>query len=319
MDGEAKGNVVPNSEAATGNYEDYVKRFRQELVVAGYTPRTLSTYTENLKHFLSHTQKKPEEMEREDIISYIAHLKEDKNASNATLALNVSVLKFFFHNFLRKHIVEDIKIPKKAKKLPTVLTVKEVKDLIKAVPAGRDRCIVEFLYSSGVRVSESVNMKLEDLNLKEGFAKVKGGKGNKDRIIILSKAWAHELKKYLKKKRAPTEYVFSKKNGKPLSVDTVQRVIRQAREKAGIAKQVTPHTLRHSFGTHLLESGENIRKIQELLGHANISTTQIYTHVSAKDLVSVESPLDRLRGRPRTSTNQAESEKSEEKEEEREE
>jgi len=143
-------------------------------------------------------------------------------------------------------------------------------------------------------VSECVNLKVNDINLKEKIGRIVAGKGNKDRVIILSREWAKYLKKYLDKKKVKSEFVFSKKNGKSLSTDTVQRIIRIAAEKAGIQKHVTPHTLRHSYATHLLEAGENIRKIQELLGHSNLNTTQIYTHVSVEDLKKVESPLDKL-------------------------
>ena len=205
-----------------------------------------------------------------------------------------AALHFFFHKVMNKKIVEEIKIAKKATKLPTVLSKDEVKALIKATSPKRDRLIVEFLYSSGCRVSEAVKLKEENMNFKERIAAIKGGKGNKDRTIILSKEWLKKAKKYLAGKKVKTPYVFSKKNGKSLSTDTIQRIVKNAAKKAGIQKKVTPHSLRHSFATHLLEAGENIRNIQVLLGHSALNTTQIYLKVSTEELKKVQSPLDRL-------------------------
>jgi len=247
-----------------------------------------------VKEFLCSIEKPPEEVGREDVITFLAKKKEVGGVSNTTLALVHSSLHHFFHKFLMKKIMEEITSPKKEKKLPTVLSKEEVKALILATKTKRNRLIMEFLYSAGVRVSECVKLKAEDLDLKQRIARIRGGKGNKDRIIILSKEWIKHLKKYLKYKKIKSDFVFSKKNGKQISVDTVQRIMRNVVKKAGINKHVTPHTLRHSFGTHLLEAGENIRNIQELLGHSNLSTTQIYTHVSTEKLKKVESPLDKL-------------------------
>jgi integrase/recombinase XerD len=205
-----------------------------------------------------------------------------------------SALKFFFEIVLKKKVLDEIKLPKKEKKLPTILTPKEIKALIKSAKAGRDRTIIELLYSTGIRVSECSKMKVIHLDLNEKMARVESGKGKKDRIIILSKKWIHNLKKYLKRKKVQSEFVFSKKNGKPITPDTIERMVKKYAIKAGIQKKVTPHVLRHSFATHLLESGENIRRIQELLGHSNLSTTQIYTFVSTEELKKVQSPLDKL-------------------------
>ena len=154
--------------------------------------------------------------------------------------------------------------------------------------------MLQFMYGSGCRVSEVVKIKVEDINLKERTAMIRSGKGNKDRLIILSKDWIKGLKKYLKKKKIKSEVVFSKKNGKTLSTDTVQRIVRESAQKAGINKHVTPHCLRHSYATHLLEAGTNIRYIQSLLGHSSLNTTQIYTNVASEQLKKVESPLDKL-------------------------
>src|SRR3989344_85558 len=276
-----------------------LKKFKQELLVAGYSAQTIKMYETYARLFFEFAKKPAEQVERGDIISFMAEMKEKHNVSNATLALALSALKFFFHTFLHRKIIEDIKVPKKAKKLPVVLTKEELKALFKATKHGRNRLILEFLYSTGCRVSEASKLRVDDLELEEGIARVKGGKGNKDRIIVLSKQWISDIKRYLKKKKKKSEFVFSKKNAKPISSDSIQRIVKEAAEKAGIAKEVTPHKLRHSFATHLLESGENIRKIQELLGHSNLSTTQIYTQVSTEELRKVVSPLDKLRGRPR--------------------
>jgi len=284
----------PASANAPDEMEKALHRLRQELVVGGYSAMTIRMYVFYLKSFLKALNKPPEEAERENVIEFLAKKKEKNNASNSTLSLAHSALRFYYHNILGKKILEEIKTPRKAKKLPTVLTKKEVKDLILATKPKRNRLIVQFLYSSGTRVSECVKMKVSELNLKERVATVRGGKGNKDRAIILSREWVKYLKKYLDRKKTPSEFVFSKKNGKPLSSDTVQRIIRNAAAKAEIQKHVTPHTLRHSYATHLLDAGENIRRIQELLGHSNLNTTQIYTHVSLQELKKVESPLDTL-------------------------
>lgn len=274
--------------------ESTLARAKQELIVAGYSARTTKMYLFYLMDFLKVAKKEPEKIEREDIIAFLAKKKEEQNASNSTLSLIHSALRFYFHNVIGKKILDDVKPPRKAKKLPTVLTRQEVKALIKSAKPKRNRLIVQFLYSSGARVSECVKLRVDDLNLKERIARIRGGKGNKDRIIILSKQWVRYLKKYLESKKIKSEYVFSKKNGKPISVDTVQRIVRQTASRAGLHKHVTPHTLRHSYATHLLEAGESIRKIQELLGHSNLNTTQIYTQVSLKELKKIESPLDQL-------------------------
>lgn len=222
-----------------------IEKTKQELAVSGYSQKTIEMYLAYINEFLKKTGKKIEDMTRDDIVSFIASKKQEKNAANATLALVHASLKYFFHNIVHKKITEDIKIPKKAKKLPVVLTKEEVKRLINATKAGRNRLIVEFLYSSGVRVSELTKLKVDDLNLKEKIAMVTGGKGNKDRMIILSEIWIKQIKKHLKKKKIKSPHVFSKKNGKPLSADTIQRIIRNAAKKAGITKKVSPHKLRH--------------------------------------------------------------------------
>ena len=273
----------------------WLKRMEQELLIAGYSDQTTKMYTLYVEDFLAHARKGPLECAREDIVSYMALLKQERHVANSTLGLVLAALKYFFHGVLHHKIAEDIKTPKKAKTLPSVLTREEVRSLFKAVSNRRDRLMLEFLYSTGCRVSECVKLKVDDLDFLEGIARVRGGKGNKDRIVVLSKKWTVEIKKYLNRKKVKSAFVFSKKNGKPLTTDLVERVVRAAKETAHIAKEVTPHTLRHSFATHLLESGESIRKIQELLGHASLNTTQIYAHVSLQELKKVESPLDRLK------------------------
>lgn len=272
----------------------WAKKMKQEIIISGYSPMTLKMYKCYFNEFEAFVKKDLETVERQDIVEFLAEKKEKGEVSNATLALVHASLHFFFHNVMRKKIVEDIKIAKKAKKLPTVLSRDEVKALIKGAPPKRDRLIVEFLYSTGCRVSEAVKLKTENINSKERIGAIKGGKGNKDRTIILSKEWLKKVNKYIARKKVKTPFVFSKKNGKPISTDTVQRIVKKAGQKAGIQKRVTPHTLRHSYATHLLEAGENIRKIQELLGHSDLSTTQIYTKVSVQELKKVVSPLDRL-------------------------
>lgn len=275
--------------------EKWAKKFRQEMIVSGYSPQTQKMYGYYLQLFLRSVQKPVESVKREDIITFLAERKEKENASNATLALVHASLRFFFHNILDKKIIDDIKTPKKAKKLPVVLTRQEVKAVINAATPKRNRLIVQFLYSTGCRVSECVKLHATDLNLKERAGSIRGGKGNKDRTIILSKEWIKGAKRYMARKKVKTPFVFSKKNGKPISTDTVQRIVKQAAKKAGIEKTVTPHTMRHSYATHLLEAGVNIRYIQELLGHSALNTTQIYLKVSTEELKRVQSPLDKLK------------------------
>jgi len=271
-----------------------IERLEQELIISGYSPQTIKMYTMYCRDFVNFAKKPIENAKRENVVAFLANRKTQKNWSNATLALVHASLKFLFHTVLKKKIMDEIKAPKKEKKIPEVLTKDEVKAIIKSTKRGRNRLLVEFMYSSGVRVGEVVKMRVVSLNLKEKIAVVRGGKGNKDRPIILSKNWVKSIKKYLEKKKIKTDVVFSKKNGKTISVDTIQRIIKNAAKKAQIQKHVTPHTLRHSFATHLLDAGVNIRKIQELLGHESLNTTQLYTHTSIEQLKKVVSPLDKI-------------------------
>lgn len=274
-------------------FENLLTEIKQEIIVEGYSPKTLKMYLLYAREVLYAINKPVATIDKKDIVGFLAR-KRESGCEAATLALVHAAMEYMFKKQLKMHILEDIKIPKKAKTLPKILTKDEIRALFQNTKFGRNRLMLQFMYGSGCRVSEVVKIKVQDMNLKERIATIRGGKGNKDRMIILSKDWIHDLKKYLAKKKIQSEFVFSKKNGKNITTDTVQRVVRVAAAKAGINKHVTPHCLRHSYATHLLEAGTNIRYIQSLLGHSNLNTTQIYTNVANEQLKKVVSPLDKL-------------------------
>ncbi|MCX6804199.1 MAG: tyrosine-type recombinase/integrase [Candidatus Diapherotrites archaeon] len=274
-------------------FEVVLKELKQELIVEGYSSKTLKMYLLYCVESLYAINKSISSIEKKDIVGYLANKKE-AGCSNATLSLVHASMEYMFGKHLKLKVLEDIKIPKKSKTLPKVLTKDEIRLLFENTHFGRNRLMLQFMYGSGCRVSEVVSMKIEELNFKEKTATIRGGKGNKDRMIILSKDWIHGVKKYLNRKKIKSEFVFSKKNGKRITTDTVQRIVRKAAAKAGINKHVTPHCLRHSYATHLLEAGTNIRYIQSLLGHSSLNTTQVYTNVANEQLKKVISPLDKL-------------------------
>jgi len=226
-------------------FENLLKELRQELIIEGYSSKTLKMYLLYCGEMLYHINKPVESIEKRDVVDYLASKKE-AGCANSTLSLAHAAMEYMFKRHLKMNVLEDIKIPKKAKTLPKVLTRDEIRALFENTKFGRNRLMLQFMYGSGCRVSEVVKLKVEDLNFKEKTATIRGGKGNKDRFIILSKDWVHGVKKYLDKKKIKSEFVFSKKtNRKSLTTDTVQRIVRKAAAKAGINKRVTPHCLRH--------------------------------------------------------------------------
>jgi len=271
-----------------------LKLLETELKLRGFTPATVRAYLIHNRNFLSFIRKQPEEIEGHDIKLFLAHLMSERQNKAASINLVISSLRFFYETMMKKKIFVDIKPPKLEKKLPTVLTKEEMKTLLNAASNKKHRLLIEFLYASGMRVSECSRLKVNDLDLKEKMGRVIAGKGKKDRHIILSEALIKSLEEYLSTRKKESDYVFSGRNDSHLSIRMAQRIINNTAKKAGIKKRVFAHALRSSFATHLLEAGTDIRIIQTLLGHSSISTTEKYTHVSTEQLKKVKSPLDNL-------------------------
>lgn len=267
---------------------DCLKNLQTELRLRGFSPLTLRNYSFFVEKFLKQTNKPIPELNQEDVRTYLSSLFDTK--SKNTIMLAAASLKFFFKEILNKPVTL-IKMPKKDKKLPEVLTKKEVSQLLDFAETKKSKLIMSLLYSSGLRVSELVNLKPEDIDFNEKIGKVRQGKGSKDRMFIISNDLAKNLNNYLKKKK---DYSFLFSKIKPLTTRNIQKIVKNTRQKARIPKKVTPHTLRHSFATHLLEEGTDIRLIQSLLGHSSIATTQIYAHVSTEQIKKIENPLDKL-------------------------
>ncbi|OIO81551.1 hypothetical protein AUJ84_00800 [Candidatus Pacearchaeota archaeon CG1_02_32_132] len=263
-------------------------RLQTELKLRGFSILTIRNYSFFVNKFLKSAGKEAEELTEEDVRIYLASMFDTK--SRNTIMLAAAAIKFFFTEILGKE-VGKIKVPKKEMQLPEVLTKEEVKRLIDSAETKKSRLLISLLYSSGLRVSELVNLKPTEINFDENTGKVKKGKGSKDRMFIISENLAKDLGDYLKKKKEH-QYVFSK--DKPLTTRNIQKIVKNLRVKAGINKKVTPHTLRHSFATHLLEEGTDIRMIQTLLGHASLNTTQLYTHISSEQIKKIKNPLDSI-------------------------
>ncbi len=267
-----------------------IEKLKSELKLRGFSPLTLRNYSFFVEKFLQQTNNKSEELLGEDDVKkYLSDMFDSK--SKNTIMLAAASLKFFFNEVLKKDL-SKIPMPKKDKKLPEVLSKSEVRMLIDAADTNKSRLIMAMLYSTGLRVSEIVNLKVEDLNFAEKTGWVRKGKGGKDRIFSTSENLNLELQEYLSMKGKTSSYLFSKE--KPLSTRNIQKIIQGARRRSGINKKVTPHTLRHSFATHLLEQGTDIRTIQAILGHSSLSTTQVYTHISNEQIKKVKNPFDNL-------------------------
>jgi len=269
--------------------EKYIEKISIELKLRACSQRTIESYIFFLKPFLKSTEN-PESIELDKIKVFLANLID--RYSNKSRALAVSSLRFFFKRVVdRSDIFVKLEIPKKEKKLPVVLSTQEVKSLIKAASYIKSKLIIRFLYSSGLRVSELVNLKPQDLDFEQNIGWVRKVKGSKDRIFKIADSISKQLKKRLER-NPNNQYLFSQ--DKPLSTRNIQILVKKAAKKAEINKKVTPHTLRHSFATHLLENGVNLLVIQQLLGHENLETTRIYTHISQEQIRDVKSPLDNL-------------------------
>jgi len=265
-----------------------IGKLQTELKLRGFSPLTVRNYSFFVEKFLLYVNKPADDLTEDDFKSYLASLFDSK--SKNTIMLAAAAIKFFFTEVLDRE-VGKVKIPKKDRHLPEVLTKFEVKKLIDVAETRKSKLIISFLYSSGLRVSELVNLKVQDVDFNENIGWARKGKGSKDRVFTISPVLSTDLNKYLGKHK-DNIYIFSK--DKPLTTRNIQKIIKHTREKAQISKKVTPHTLRHSFATHLLESGTDIRLIQVLLGHASINTTQLYTHISTDQLKRIENPLDAI-------------------------
>ncbi len=269
--------------------QEWLKRIETELRIRRASEFTIRNYLFFNEKLLDFTRKNPEQITEDDVKLFIAD--QLSNKSVGTIILALAAIKYAFSTILQKDITAGIKRPKKEKRLPTVLTRAEVLSLFEHAGTAKSRLILEMLYATGLRVSELIALKKQDINLAERIGFVRKGKGKKDRIFKIPEHLVDAIEKLMKSNKS--EYLFSGPKGK-LSPRNIQKIIQYARTKAKINKKVTPHTLRHSFATHLLEAGVDIRKIQVLLGHENLSTTQIYTHVSTEEIKKIESPLDTL-------------------------
>ncbi len=264
-----------------------------ELKLRGFSPQTAKMYLFYNQKLLDYIKKEPGDITEDDIKDFLAHKLSDDSLSHATIALIKASLKFFYSEILGKNI-SQIKNPKRSKKLPVVLNRIEIKNLIDKTENIKHRLIIELLYSTGLRLSECINLKYSDLDLNDGTGWVRMGKGAKDRIFIVSETFKKDLLEYKEKSSSDGKGYIFLVNGKKMTYRGIQHAIKVSAKRAGIEKNVHVHTLRHSFATHLLEGGVDIRKIQSLLGHANLQTTQIYTQVSSEEIKKIKSPLDAL-------------------------
>jgi len=251
------------------------------------------SYLLAVKGLAKHYKKSPDELSKDMIEDYLLYLLNTEKRAHRGVGTVVSGLRFFY-----KHVVGDeSRSPHyrngKNKKLPTVLTQEEVWRIIHSVKNLKHRVVLMATYSAGLRASEVIKLKVKNIDSKRMLIKVEDGKGGKDRYTLLSETLLKDLRQYYKKYR-PTDYLFPSayKNKDRLCYETVRSVYDNARKNAGIKKGNGLHTLRHSFATHLLEAGYDIRKIQVILGHSRITTTTIYLHVSKKTLSKIKSPLD---------------------------
>ncbi|MCI0434556.1 MAG: tyrosine-type recombinase/integrase [Gemmatimonadetes bacterium] len=286
----ASHNESPDFSAQNGAA---LARMIEELGLRRYSPKTRRVYIYHIRHFLNHVTTDVTAVDETTIRAYLAGRAEKSSMSRAYHSQAVSALRFLFTHVLRRpDAIRDIPRPRRSQSLPAVLDRADARRLIEALPNPKHKALLMLLYSGGLRVSEVVSLRITDLDASRGLIRVRAAKGAKDRYTLLSERAMDAVRRYIDA-WGPTTWLFpGVRPNRHLTVRSAQRIVELARQRAGITVHASAHTLRHSFATHLLEAGTDLRHIQELLGHASLKTTQIYTHVGHPDLIRIRSPLD---------------------------
>ncbi|MBU0894443.1 MAG: tyrosine-type recombinase/integrase [Nanoarchaeota archaeon] len=275
---------------------DIEKAVLKECKRRRLSPRTAKTYIYCINRFLKWCKQDIGKISKKDVRLFLDYLSE-KDLSGNSLNTYHMAIRFLFVDVLDKKMWINIKYSKVPEKLPCVLSKEEIKRLLNAITNWKHRLMIEFLYSSGLRVSELLNIKIKDLELDKNFGYVRNGKGGKDRLIILSKVVKEKIKNLIEMENLEKQdFLFQSNRNKKYSVRSIQKIIRKSSQKSKIEKwkEIHPHTLRHSFATQLIENGYDISQVQALLGHKSPETTMVYTHISSPKMINVKSPLDNL-------------------------
>ncbi|MBT3397411.1 tyrosine-type recombinase/integrase [archaeon] len=274
--------------------QEFLKKIEVELKISKNSIYTIRNYLRANNDLLSFVDKTPDQITEDDVKMFMAENLSDKASSSIILFL--AAVKYAYVSILKKDITSSIRRPKKERRIPTVLSKEEIKKLFGAISTAKSKLMISLMYACGFRVSELTSLKIKDLDFEERIGHVRQAKGRKDRIFNIPVFLFSDIKKLAEyQEESGNEHLFTNPTtGKGLSTRNLQKMVSSAAKRAGIKKDVHCHTLRHSFATHLLENNVDIRKIQELLGHADLSTTQIYTHISTEELKKIPSPLDGL-------------------------
>jgi site-specific recombinase XerD len=268
--------------------------FIQKLELKGRATKTIETYVGVVAKLTRFCGRSPLELERQQVIDFLHHELKVEKLCAATINQHIGSLKSFYRTMAPdSELLKGVSGMKVPAKLPVVLTGEEIAALIGAISNVKHRAIVELMYASGIRLAECVELVPGDIGRAELLLRVRRGKGGKERYTLLSRRALKTLEVYYRACR-PQRLLFEGRSAQRYSVRAIGKIVTTAAKRAGINKRVTPHTLRHTFATHLLESGVDLRIIQKLPGHASIKTTTIYTHVSNQTIVKVTSPLDRM-------------------------
>ena len=271
------------------------RKMLADLQIRNYAERTQEIYITRVAEMARHFGRSPERIGREQVRDYLRYLTAERGVSRSAYVQTTAALRFLYRVTLdRPEMVPHLPYPRQKRRQPVVLGREEVARLLKVLTNRKHRAVAMTLYGAGLRLSEALGLQVRDIDSDRMVITVRHGKGDRDRQVVLPRKLLEELRTYWRTYRPHTCLFPGRDPQRPLTPSAIQRAVKAARLRAGIAKRATPHTLRHSFATHLLESGTDLRVIQTLLGHSSLRSTAIYTHVATAHLRATVSPLDTL-------------------------